>query len=223
MKAIMRLLSFLIISIILVLPANAAELIKGRVVGVSDGDTITVLQDNKQYKIRLYGIDTPEKKQDFGQKAKQFTSGLVYRQKVTVIPKDKDRYGRTVGIVYINNKCLNEELIINGLAWVYRKYCNDTDCKRWSLQEAIAREKKLGLWIYDDPVPPWEYRKNNRNSSYQLNEIPKTRSVYHGNTRSNVFHQKGCSQFNCKNCRERFTSRSDAIREGYRPCGICKP
>jgi len=107
---------FFIISIILAMPVNADKLIKGKVVGISDGATITVLRDTKQYKIRLYGIDTPEKKQDFGQKAKQFTSDLVYRQKVTVIPKDKDRYGRTVGLVYIDNKCLNEELIINGLA-----------------------------------------------------------------------------------------------------------
>ena len=78
--------------------------IQGKVVGIADGDTITVLQDNQQFKIRLYGIDTPEKSQDFGQKAKQFTSDMVFKQHVKVIAYDSDRYGRTVGMVYIGQK-----------------------------------------------------------------------------------------------------------------------
>ena len=106
--------------------------IQGKVISIADGDTITVLQDNKQYKIRLYGIDTPEKKQDFGQKAKQFTSDMVFKQYVKVVSYDIDRYGRTVGMVYIGQKCLNEELIRSGLAWVYKKYCSESFCKQWS-------------------------------------------------------------------------------------------
>ena len=85
---------------------------------MADGDTITVLQNAKQYKIRLYGIDTPEKKQDFGQKAKKFTSDMVFKKDVKVISYGTGKYGRTIGVVYISKKCLNEELVRNGLAWV---------------------------------------------------------------------------------------------------------
>ncbi len=96
---------------------NAQSIIQGQVFGVSDGDTITVLQDNKQYKIRLYGIDCPEKKQAFGQRAKQFTSDQVFSQFVRVVSYDIDRYGRIVGMVYKGPYCLNEGLLNNGFAW----------------------------------------------------------------------------------------------------------
>jgi len=128
--------------------------IQGVVVGIADGDTITVFQNSKQYKIRLYGIDTPEKKQDFGQKTKHFTSNIVFNKIIKVIPIDIDRYQRTVGVVYVDGKCLNEELIKAGYAWVYRKYCKKSFCDEWLKLEQNAREKKLGLWIYDNPVPP---------------------------------------------------------------------
>ena len=91
---------------------------QGKVVGVSDGDTITVMHDGKGEKIRLYGIDTPENKQAFGKKAKQFTSDMVAGKVVEVKPVTTDRYGRTVGLVYINGKCLSEELVMAGYAWV---------------------------------------------------------------------------------------------------------
>jgi endonuclease YncB( thermonuclease family) len=79
------------------------------------------LHNNRGEKVRLYGIDTPEKRQDFGNKAKQFTSDMVFGKYVEVEPVTKDRYGRTVGLVYINGQCLNEELIRAGFAWVYIK------------------------------------------------------------------------------------------------------
>jgi len=79
--------------------------ITGKVVAIADGDTITVLQNKTQYKIRLYGIDTPEKAQDFGRRAKQFTSDLVYGKHVKVVQEDIDRYGRIVGMVYVNDIC----------------------------------------------------------------------------------------------------------------------
>jgi|LGVF01.1.fsa_nt_gb endonuclease YncB( thermonuclease family) len=94
---------------------------QGKVVGISDGDTITVLHNNRGEKVRLYGIDTPEKRQDFGNKAKQFTSNMVFGKHVEVESVTKDRYGRTVGLIYINGQCLNEELIRTGFAWVYIK------------------------------------------------------------------------------------------------------
>ena len=192
--------------------------IQGKVVGVADGDTITVLQDSKQYKIRLYGIDTPEKKQGFGQKAKKFTSDMVFRQQVKIVAYDTDRYGRTVGMVYIGKKCLNEELIKNGYAWVYKKYCSESFCNRWLQLERKARVNKLGLWTYDNPVAPWEIRRGKSNKSKD-----KISGKYHGNISSHIFHAPDCKYFNCKKCTKILQNRESAIKSGYRPCGICKP
>lgn len=90
-------------------------------VSVTDGDTIKVLHNGNAEKIRLYGIDCPEKKQAYGKKAKQFTPEMVFKQTVDIKPVATDRYGRTIGLVYINVQCFNEELIRAGFAWVYIK------------------------------------------------------------------------------------------------------
>ena len=203
---------------------HAENIISGKVVGVSDGDTITVLQDRTQYKIRLYGIDTPEKSQDFGTRAKQFTSDMVFGKDVRVVQKDMDGYGRVVGLVYVGETCVNEEIIKNGFAWVYKTYCKDKICREWLKSEDQARNSKIGLWSHPNPVPPWEYRHPNKASSDKIDR--KTDSagiVFHGNTRSKVFHRRGCDDFNCKNCAVILRSREDAIEAGYRPCGKCKP
>ena len=137
----------------------------GVVVGVSDGDTITVLHGGRGEKIRLYGIDTPEKRQAFGKKAKQFTSSMVYSKTVEVQPKDTDRYGRTVALINVGGQSLNEALIKDGLAWVYRKYCKETFCEDWLNFEIIARYGKIGLWSEPNPIPPWEFRHGITKSS----------------------------------------------------------
>jgi micrococcal nuclease len=135
----------------------------GKVVKVADGDTITVLTNNKEQKrIRLFGIDCPEKKQDFGQVAKQFTSAKVFGQTVEVEEKDTDRYGRIVGIVNFGDnysECLNADLLKAGLAWVYTHYYKGDE---YFIYEANAKQNKLGLWQYKNPTPPWEFRKNNK-------------------------------------------------------------
>ena len=146
-------------------PADSQTVISGKVVGISDGDTITVLQDKEQFKIRLYGIDTPEKRQDFGSKAKQFTSSLLYGKEVRVIEEDIDRYGLVVGMVYEGDLCANEEIVKNGLAWVYRKYCKAPFCSEWLMYESDARSAKIGLWSHPSPVPPWEFRKGERSKA----------------------------------------------------------
>ncbi len=142
--------------------APAANAIIGKVIGVADGDTITVLENRTQYKIRLYGIDAPEGHQDFGNRAKQFTADLVFGKIVQVEKMDTDRYGRTVGIVTVGKVCVNEELIKNGFAWVYPRYCNISICGDWYALEAHARASKKGLWAHADPLPPWEFRRNKR-------------------------------------------------------------
>ena len=132
---------------------------QAKVIGIADGDTVTVLQGTTQIKIRLYGIDCPERKQAFGSKAKQFTSDLVFGQTVRVEPCTKDRYGRTVAWVYFDSKCLNEELLKAGFAWHFKKYSSDEKLSDFEIE---ARQKRAGLWSDPNAVAPWEYRRLKR-------------------------------------------------------------
>jgi endonuclease YncB( thermonuclease family) len=126
---------------------------EARVIGVADGDTVTVLSGKTQTKIRLHGIDCPEKGQAFGNKAKQLTSELCYGQNVEVCPVDTDRYGRTVATVKLpDGRELNLELIRAGMAWHYKRYSDD---KAYALAEKQARDAGIGLWRDRDPIPPW--------------------------------------------------------------------
>ena len=135
----------------------------GMVVGVTDGDTIKVMgTHNKQVKIRLYGIDTPEKGQAFGKKAKQFTSDMVFGKVVEVEVMDTDRYGRTVALVAVNKQILNEELLKAGYAWVYYQYCHEMICHAWADYQFAAKLDKRGLWADPNPIPPWEFRRKKR-------------------------------------------------------------
>ena len=131
----------------------------GKVVAVADGDTVSVLRDGTNtVKIRLSGIDCPEKKQAFGQKAKQFTSTLAGEKQVKVIKKGQDRYGRTLGEVILpDGRSLNRELVRAGMAWWYRRYAPKH--KELEALEKEAREAKAGLWADADPVQPWAWRK----------------------------------------------------------------
>ncbi|KQN37274.1 hypothetical protein ASE92_20095 [Pedobacter sp. Leaf41] len=131
---------------------------KGKVVAVKDGDTIEILTStNETIIIRLAEIDCPEKKQPFGQKAKQFTSDFCFGKFVEIIGNKKDRYGRTLAFVfdeYRNN--LNEILVNNGLAWQYVAHSKSEILKKL---EKEARNAKLGLWIDENLTPPWQWRK----------------------------------------------------------------
>ena len=145
--------------IVVLLPAVATADFSGRVVGTSDGDTIKVMHNGAAEKIRLYGIDCPEKGQPFGTKAKRFTSQLVFGKEVTVkdYGLDNNRFKRTLGeIVLPDGRVVNEELLRAGLAWWYRKYVpNRVDL---AALEEEARNAKRGLWADPNPVPPWKWR-----------------------------------------------------------------
>ena len=131
--------------------------------GVSDGDTLTVRAEGKpQAKIRLYGIDAPESKQDFGRRAKEHLSGLAYGEIVDIVPLHVDRYCRTVAVIRMGQININEEMLAAGLAWVYPKHCKSKFCTRWRELEDEARGQRMGLWIQPDPIPPWEWRAQHR-------------------------------------------------------------
>jgi endonuclease YncB( thermonuclease family) len=131
----------------------------GQVVRIADGDSITVLNDRTPVKIRLYGIDCPEKGQAFGKRAKQFTSKMVFQKQVRIEQVTKDRYGRTVAWVYVGRKNLCEELVKNGLTWHYKKYSSDQHLTDLEIQ---AQKGKAGLWSDLHAVPPWEFRRFKR-------------------------------------------------------------
>jgi endonuclease YncB( thermonuclease family) len=157
--------------------AEAGEFIQGRVVGVSDGDTITVLDANReQHKIRLSGIDAPEKAQPFGQRSKENLSRLVFDRNVTVEWRKKDRYGRTVGKVMVaESGCRDANCpkaldacnaqIDAGMAWWYRQYAREQepgDAHRYEQSELEARTRRIGLWTESQPTPPWDWRKERK-------------------------------------------------------------
>ena len=144
----------LIKSLAILVIASPLFALSGKVVSIHDGDTITVLSGKEQTKVRLYGIDAPEKKQDYGQRSKQFLASLIAGQIVEVEPKGKDRYKRTLGIVHYKGQDINAQMVLNGYAWAYVKYS-----KIYVDQEKTARKNKLGLWQSSDPTPPWEWRK----------------------------------------------------------------
>ena len=163
--------SLLVLSALLVSIAHAETLL-GRVVGVADGDTITVLDaDRQQHKIRLGGIDAPEKAQPFGERSKQSLSRMVFGKDVRVEWDKRDRYGRIVGKVWVQpsdgptcpmNLDTGQAQLAAGLAWWYQKYAKEQapeDRARYEFEEQEARARRVGLWGDADPVPPWEWRR----------------------------------------------------------------
>jgi micrococcal nuclease len=154
----MRLLLPLLITISLASNANAD--FTGEVVGVIDGDTIEVMHNGESERVRLQGIDAPEKRQAFGRASKRAASDLSFGQEVTVQERGRDRYGRTLGEVILpDDRSLNREMVRSGHAWRYRKYSNDATLDRL---ESSARQSRRGLWEDDGAEPPWDYRKAKR-------------------------------------------------------------
>lgn len=142
---------------------SAATAWQGRVVAVADGDTLTVepVAGGDRVKVRLWGVDAPESKQPFGQTAKGYVSNATLFKAVTVVPVERDRYGRTVAVVTLSDESvLQERLLRAGLAWVYTQYCQN--CGDWKRLERQAVKEKKGLWAGDGPVPPWKWRKQSR-------------------------------------------------------------
>ncbi len=144
----------------------SADILTGKVVGVTDGDTVTVLgAQNTQHKIRLAGIDAPEKAQPFGSVSKKSLSDLAYGQTVNVEWNKRDKYGRLVGKIIVGGEDANLEQVRRGLAWHYKEYAREQsteDQSAYASAEDMARSSKSGLWAEPEPVPPWSWRKMKR-------------------------------------------------------------
>ena len=152
-----RLAAGLYVALFTLIPSHATADFSGQVVAVLDGDTIEVLHDTKPERIRLHGIDCPEKGQAYGNKAKQATAELVFRKEVTLQTHGKDKYGRTIADVSLPNGIIvNLELVRNGWCWWYQKYAPDNAILA-ELQRR-ARRSGAGLWADPHPIPPWEWR-----------------------------------------------------------------
>lgn len=151
---------------LLVSIAVSAGVLEGLVVAVTDGDRIKVLDSsNSQHTIRLAGIDAPERKMAYGQRAKQSLSDLVYGKYVTVQGEKTDRYGRRVGKVLVDGRDANLSQIEMGLAWHYKQYQREQsqgDVQKYAKAEVEAKVNGRGLWAHQNPIPPWDYRKELR-------------------------------------------------------------
>jgi len=174
-----------IISILLTtLPSLAKEpirTIEGVVTKVSDGDTIQVRDPlGTKVKVRFYGIDAPETEksnkktgrvskpgQPYGEEAYRALQGKLQRQHVRLDVMDIDRYGRTVSIVWLGNRNINQEMIAEGYAWAYRQYLDRPHASEYIELEEQARAKGLGLWEQSNPQPPWEFRRSLKNINHR--------------------------------------------------------
>lgn len=162
----------LLVCVFLVLAAlpsiAAAESLRGTVVSIADGDTLTVLDaEKRQHKIRLSGIDAPERKQAFGTRSRQHLADLTFRKQVTADCPKKDRYGRWICKVYVGGSDANIEQLRAGLAWWYRAYAKEQaprDRAAYEATEVGAREQQRGLWSDPKAVAPWEFRRKRRGS-----------------------------------------------------------
>tara|TARA_Y100001934_G_scaffold269146_1_gene352211 strand:- start:285 stop:959 length:675 start_codon:yes stop_codon:yes gene_type:complete len=198
-------------SLLFLVTANASTTYVGKVVSITDGDTLKVLVENEQLKIRLAEIDTPEKGQPFGDKSKQALANMVFGKQIKVTVVDVDHYGRLVGQVMTvdGNLDVNAALVVEGCAWVDRKYA-----KRPMLLELEenARRERRGLWADARPIPPWDWRRGERESKQKA----ETRAAFTCGTKRYCREMTSCeeAQFYLVQC---GLTRLDGDKDGM-PC-----
>jgi endonuclease YncB( thermonuclease family) len=153
--------TLLTLAAVLVAADSQSHELTGKVVSVADGDTITVLDaDKTQHRIRLFGIDAPERGQAFGTKSREALAAAVHEKTVRIVWKERDRYSRIVGDVYLGDRNINVDQVRSGMAWWYRTYAPKS--KALEEAEGEARKERRGLWKDKDPEPPWVYRRKER-------------------------------------------------------------
>jgi endonuclease YncB( thermonuclease family) len=207
---------------------SQAESLIVKVVGVTDGDSITVIDSKKnQLKVRLEQIDAPELGQPYGNKSKQALSELVFGKTVNLVSNSRDKYGRTLGRIYLDDTDINAEMIKQGMAWVYRQYSKEQDFIDY---EETAKLNKVGLWSPQESerIPPWEWRRGKGKKPDP--KVVKLLESKHVNDSHNDFKcgdKTKCSEMT--NCSEAFfylkscgLHRLDNDKDGV-PCeSICK-
>jgi endonuclease YncB( thermonuclease family) len=139
------------------------SIITGKVVRVADGDTIILLDaQNKQTKIRFYGIDAPEKAQDFGEVSRKYLANMLAGKNVVATVVNIDQYDRYVSRIKFGDKEVAEEMLKAGMVWVYTSFCDIPECKRWKQLATQARNAKIGLWANPHAQKPWRWRQENK-------------------------------------------------------------
>ena len=151
-----------------VVPA-AAETLLGRVVSVQDGDTLTVRVAGQRVKVRLAGIDAPERNQPFGEQSRQSLSRMALNRTASVAVRKIDDYGRTIGVVTVAGLNVEAEQVRRGLAWVYRQYRHDPQLLAL---EAEAKAARRGLWADANPKPPWDWRHSGQSQQASERSAP---------------------------------------------------
>ena len=209
----MRFVAVLLASLIAFSPVDDFQ---GKVVSIADGDTVTVLRGKEQVKVRLDGIDAPEKNQSFGTKSKDALAGLVFGKTVTVQSEGTDRYGRTLGVISLGGTNVNQRMVSGGWAWHYKQYSSDETLARL---ESQAKFDRSGLWADANPLPPWDFRSRQRSGNTSTKRpstsAPAAGGQYWLNTSSNVRHNSSCQHF-----RNTSKGRACTASEG-KACGIC--
>lgn len=207
----------------------------GKSVSAIDGDTIEVWHGDSIERIRLNGIDAPEKGQDYGRRAKQFTEDLVGNREVRVEPLRLDKYGRTIADVFLpDGTHVNKEIVKAGLAWWFCRHSSDEQLKQL---EEEARDAKRGLWKDPVPIPPWVYRKLQRkqvpdvadfdcpgqNPSLPPDPVVFGSSQVIGNKRSHIYHRFDCPGYAkvSANNQAIFPDIASAEEAGYRLAANC--
>jgi len=183
----------------------------GKVVSVADGDTITVLLDKTQHRIRLEGIDCPESHQDFGTAAKKAIADKVFGKEVTIKWTSRDKYKRILGEVYLGNRRINLEIVQEGFAWHYTQYSKDQTLAN---AEKEAKEAKRGLWSMPNPIPPWEYRKGKKGDA-----PPDAADALFVTSSGSKYHRVGCRSLS----KSKIPISLDDARKRYQPCSVCSP
>jgi endonuclease YncB( thermonuclease family) len=194
---------------LLAVPTKVTDVITGKVIAVTDGDTIKVLVDNQPITVRLEGIDAPELRQSFGARSKQALADMLFGKVVTVRKTGDDRFGRTLGIVMVGDVDANATMVQDGWAWHFKKYNDET---RLAELETETRAAKRGLWTEANPLARWDCRARQRTPETRQ---PNSEALFWLNISSGVRHNERCEHF--QNTKRGRLCTPD---EG-KACGIC--
>lgn len=209
-------IAFAVIALLL-LGQSSPKRLTGKITHVSDGDTATILANNKEVIIRLDGIDAPEGNQTKGEESTKKLRELIMDKEVAVLYSEQDKYGRTIGRIYVGEVWVNLEMIKSGYAWHYKQYSKDETLAK---AEEEARKEKIGIWADTNPMAPWEYRRLTRQRMNPLRHPPKPGEIVVYVTRfGDRYHKK-----NCQHARRRAIAVGlEFAKANYEPCSICNP